>query len=281
MTMMFDGTLRSETRYGLQRARGEGEVGFSRKAGRTALAHLHQAGCCKIRLPKVHGSDPEAVFLNTAGGLTGGDRITYGAAVDDAAAAVFTTQACERVYRSTGDDAVVENRLRLGADARADWLPQETIVFDGGRLRRSFEVDLSVGAVLLAVESVILGREAMGETLRSGAFRDRWRIRRDGRLIFADDTRLPDTMAAGLSGPATLGGARAFATLVMAAPKAPARVDALRALDPGDGFGVSALDDDLLVCRLIAAGGEALRAALTTAIDCLRDGRPMPRVWHT
>lgn len=278
--MMFDGTLLSEAGRGLQRARGDGEVGFSLKTGRTALTHLHQAGCCKILLPKTHGGDPEAVLLNTAGGLTGGDRIAYEAVIGDGAGATLTTQACERVYRSTGDDAVVQNRLRIGASARADWLPQETIIFDGGRIRRSFEVDLGDGATLLAVESVILGRAAMGETLKSGAFRDRWRIRRDGRLIFADDTRLPASMAAGLTGSATLGGARAFATLVMVGHDAPARIDKLRNLAFGGEFGTSALSDDVLVARVVAPNGESLRNTLTVAIGSLREDRPLPRVWQ-
>lgn len=271
---------RPPQRLVLQRAQGHGEVRFENRAG-TRLAHLHQAGCCKIRLPKVHGSAPEAVFLNTAGGMTGGDRVFYEAAVGDTASAVFTTQACERIYRSTGEDAQIENTLRVGDDGHADWLPQETILFEGGRLRRTFNVELGSGSSFIAVESVILGREAMGEAVVSGSFRDRWRVRRNGRLVFADDTRLPPDMSLGLTGSGSLSGARAFATLVRIGDGLDGTVDALRSIGTNIHFGVSEVASGVLVARMIAPDGKSLRAAMTDALTYLRQDQPMPRVWAT
>jgi len=268
----------------LQRSRGRAEVGFHSN-GSTCLAHLHQEGCCKVRLPKVYGAAKEAVFLNTAGGMTGGDEISYEASVGEAARAVFTTQACERIYRARDGEALVTNTLRVGANAHADWLPQETILFNGGRLRRRFEVDLASDAGLLAVEALILGREAMGETVTSGSFSDSWRIRRDGNLLFADEMRTPPAIAEQLTGKATLAGARAFATVVAIGGETAGQLAAVRALEPaavsGAELGVSEVVDGLLVARLASGGGQTLRKALANVISTLRDGDAMPRVWNT
>ena len=92
--------------------------------------------------------------------------------------AVVTTQACEKIYRASSGSAEVRNRIAVGEGGRLDWLPQETILFDGARLARRLEAELAPGAELLLVEATIFGRSARGETVRSGLFADRWRIRR-------------------------------------------------------------------------------------------------------
>lgn len=264
----------------LQRSRGCAEVGFHSN-GSTCLAHLHQEGCCKVRLPKVYGTAKEAVFLNTAGGMTGGDEISYKTSVGDSAYAVFTTQACERIYRSRDGEAIVTNRLSVGANARADWLPQETILFNGGRLRRRFEVDLEPDARLLAVEALILGREAMGETVTSGSYRDSWRIRQGGKLLFADEVRTPPAIAEQLTGKATLAGAQAFATVVSIGGKTAGQLADVRALQLDSEVGVSEVVDGLLVARLAAGDGQTLRKAMTNVVSTIREDEPMPRVWNT
>ena len=168
----------------LQRAEGRARIAFRRKDGRTRLERLFQEGCAKLRLPTPLGdAPPEAVVINTAGGLTGGDRFAVEVELGEGAAATVTTQACERIYRSTGEPAEVTSRLRVAAGGRLAWLPQETILFDGGRLSRGLEVDLAGDAELLCVESILLGRAAMGERVIQGLLHDRWRIRREGRLI--------------------------------------------------------------------------------------------------
>ncbi len=96
------------------------------------------------------------------------------------------------------------------------WLPQETILFDRARLHRGIEVDLSEGASLLLAEAVIFGRTAMGESVRSGELIDRWRIRRDGRLVFAETLRLGGDIGALLARPAAGNGAVALATVLLA-----------------------------------------------------------------
>ena len=201
----------------MQRAHGQANVSFRSRDGRTCLDRLFQEGCAKLRFPRPLGTDdPQAIIINTAGGLTGGDRFGTEVTLAAGAAACVTTQACERIYRSTGADAVVTNRLRLAAGAKLAWLPQETILFDGGHLSRSLDVDLADDAELVAVEAVLFGRQAMGETLHSGRLHDRWRIRRDGRLIFADDLRVEGDIAARLASQPAMAGCPAMATVLFA-----------------------------------------------------------------
>ncbi|HET7714716.1 MAG TPA: urease accessory protein UreD [Bauldia sp.] len=265
----------------LQRARGVARIEVRAAAGRSRLAALHQAGSSRIRLPRVSADAPlEAVLLNTAGGMTGGDHFEIDVAVGRSAAAVVTSQAAERVYRRSQGTARVETRLSVSGGGRLFWLPQETIIFNRSAMARTLTAVVEEDATLLAFEAVVLGRTAMGERLTDVVMSDAWRIRRGSRLVFADTTRLEGDAASMMNGRATGGGAIAFATLVLVAPDAEARVDVLRAaLDdmPGEA-GVSGFDG-LLVARMIAGSGQVLRALAIRAVTTLR-GVPMPRVWN-
>jgi urease accessory protein len=267
----------------LQRAQGAGRIQVRRAEGATRLARLYQDGCAKIRLPVDHAARSlEAVLINTSGGLTGGDRMSWQVDALEGAALTIATQACEKVYRARpgahGDgEARVAVTLSAEAKARIDWLPQETILFDGAALARTLDADLAAGASLLAVEAVILGRTAMNETVRAGEFRDRWRVRREGRLVFADDLRFAGEIDRLTARAPMLAGARAFASLLLVADDAEAFLGPLRTAI-GDAGGASAFDGKLF-CRIAAPDGITLRRALLPAIAALRDGGPAPRVW--
>jgi urease accessory protein len=282
---MFDGISPSDAAAApsprLQRASGCIRLGFRRVDGVSALSTLFQQGSAKARFPKVPaGLPPEAVIINTAGGLTGGDHFTIDVAVAAGAAATATTQACEKVYRSSGGAAMVETTVRLDPGARLDWLPQETILFDRGQLVRQVSVDMAADATLLAAESVIFGRTARGESVRQGLWRDRWRIRRNGRLLFADCTTLEGALVDVLRRPAVLAGGCAMATIVYVAPDAAQALAALRTcLEASPAEAGASTRDGLLVARIAAADGAALRATLIAAFAALRGDRPMPRVW--
>ena len=256
----------------LQRAKGCGRISVT-SAG---LQCLYQEGCAKIRLPRADRL--EAVLINSSGGLTGGDRLEWAAEAGDGGNLTLSTQACEKVYRARDGRAETHVSLTLGEDARLDWLPQETILFDGGALARRLDADLAPGARLLAVEAVILGRTAMGETVRSGELSDRWRIRREGRLVFADDLRIAGPMAAVGDRAPVLAGAKAFASILLVADDTARFLHPLRAALAESG-GASAFDGKLFA-RVTAPDGFTLRQALLPALELLRDGEPLPRVWR-
>ncbi|MDP1631712.1 MAG: urease accessory protein UreD [Caulobacter sp.] len=260
-----------------QRARGWARLTVRREDGKSRLQELFQEGSARLRLPRTRADAIEAVMINTAGGVTGGDRFAWGVTVESGAAAVLTTQACEKVYRADADRAEVQARLSVGAGGRLDWLPQETILFDRSALARRIEADVAPGGRLLLVEAVVLGRRAMGETVTRTDFHDRWRVRRDGRLIFADDIRLAGDLPTLTAGRALLGGAGAFATLLLVDDAAEASLDGVRAAI-GTLGGASAFDGKL-VARIAAPDGFSLRRALLPAIAALRGGLAPPLVW--
>lgn len=264
---------------GLQRVTGTAAVALSWRGGRTRLDRLHQAGSAKAMLPRVHAADPEIVFLNTAGGLTGGDVLDYRIALGAGARATAMTQTAERAYRSTGAMARMTVRAEVGAGGRLDWLPQETILFEGSALERETEISLAGDAVCLSVETLVLGRAAMGEEIGALVLRDRRRILRDGVPVLIEPVTLDPCALARRGGPAVLGGARAMATLVFAAPGAADAAGRLRALGAASGvaWAVSGWDGK---CVLRAVAGDALplRRLISRALCALRPG-PLPRVW--
>jgi urease accessory protein len=242
---------------------------------------LRQAGAARVRFPKpIEGAPPEAVLLNTAGGLTGGDRIGLRVTLAAGAAATVTTAAAEKIYRSLDGDAAIRVTLGLAVGARLAWLPQPTILFDNARLDRRTQVELTGDSSFLAVEMLIFGRTAMGEDVHRGACRDAWRVRRDGALVFADTFRLDGGVAEALDRRAILGGARAVAMLLYAAPDAPSRLEGVRArLQNASSRAGASTWNGLLVVRAMARDGRMLQQDVAALIEWL-SGRPLPRVWQ-
>ncbi len=216
------------------------------------------------------------MIVNTAGGVTGGDRSDLDIAVGADAELTVTTTAAEKVYRSLGPDAVVGVTIEVAAAGRLTWLPQETILFDGARLKRSIEVDLAEDASLLMAEAVVFGRQAMGEAVVHGSFIDHWRVRRGGRLIFAETLRLDGAIAERLGEAAVARGGVAIANVLLA-PGDDAAVERVRALDQFCGeVGISSWNG-LAVARLCAKDGAALRRDLVAVLGAL--GQAIPRSW--
>jgi len=263
----------------LQRAFGAARVSFKQAGGSSRLDDLYQQGCLKVRLPHAADDKTEAILINTAGGLTDGDCLSAQVTWQAGTSAVLTTQAAERIYRSRYAPARIDARLVVEDGAQALWLPQETILFDGARLDRRNHVSLSGSAGLVACEAVILGRAAMGETVHSGDLRDSWTIEHEARRIFIDRLRLKGDLSAQLARQARGGGARAFATIIVAGPEAREHRDALRPLLAD--LPITAACSDLggvMVARLLAASGHELRSGLSAALDLICGGR-LPRVW--
>jgi urease accessory protein len=262
----------------MQRSHGEAFASFRAAGARVRLGDLRQQGSAKLLLPHV-GAVPEVVFLNTSGGITGGDRLRYGLDLGADVRAVATTQTAERAYRASAGVGRVEVELTVGAGGWLDWLPQETILFQGSALRRDTVIDLAGDAGCLALESVVLGRAAMGETITGLAFDDRRTIRRDGRALLIEPLSLRgDAIAAGV---AVLGGARAFASLVLVRHGAEDALGPVRQVLDQVGVQAAASGwDGKLVVRMLATDGWPLRQQILRVLGVLRQGRPLPRVWQ-
>lgn len=266
-----------------QRVNGRASLGVRMVGGRSRVATLEQSGAAKIRLPATADGPLEAILINTAGGMTGGDRLDWAISVGEGASAVATTQACEKAYRSAHGEAAVSTRLAAARGGRIAWLPQETIVYDRSALVRSIEADLEPGAEALICEATIFGRQAMGEMVERASFRDAWRIRVAGRLVHAENLMLTGEL---LPRRAILDGMTAMATVLLVAPEAEARLDRARSI-AGEQGGVSAWrvggQDDAgtgkLLARLVAKDGYDLRRRLVPLLELLNGQAPLPKVW--
>ena len=268
------------TDFSLQRSRGALDLAFSNRNGRFYPARTFQQGALKVRFPNiVRGTIPEAVILNTAGGLAGDDRLDMQVQVDEDTSATITSQACEKVYCALGKPAQVTLNVNLDNGARLEWLPQPMIFFNGACLERQSYVSMASDAFLLMVEGVVFGRAAMGEEVKTGSLSDLVEIRRDGRLIHADRFDVKGDIAVLLDRRAVLDGHRAMTTTRYVAPDAEARLDEMRELTQTSTCpaAVSAWDG-MLVMRHVAHDSYTLNKELIRVLSAFR-GMPMPRVW--
>lgn len=261
------------------RAAGQLRADFQLAGSRTQAMSIFETGGLRLRCPRV-ARGCEGVIINTGGGIAGGDHATYDFEIGAGAQVTLTTQSAEKIYRAESNPAQVDVTLRAGDGADVEWLPQETILFDGARLQRRLDVDIEDTSRLTMLESVIYGRIAMGETSLEGSLRDRWRIRRGRRLLFAEEMRLDGDLTGLLDRPALGQGARASALFVHIAPDAEARIDAIRASlsDAPCQWGASAFNGMALV-RLLSPSPEKVRAAIVALLQDFR-GRDAPRVWQ-
>lgn len=260
------------------RARGAVELSSKAFEGRSVLAGLRQSGAFKVLFPRSQGT-LQAILINTAGGVTGGDRFALEAGVAASTHVSLTTQAAERAYRAQpGETGRIQAQATVCDDACLHWLPQELILYNGCAIERSLRIDLAATGRLLMVEPVVFGRTAMGETLRECCFRDRIAINRAGRPLYRDAVRLGGDIAARLARGAVAGGAVAMASALYVAPDAASHLDRVRAA-LGDTGGASLLGQDVLALRLIASDSHVLRRDLLPVLDLLSQSN-LPASWR-
>ena len=260
--------------------RAVGSIGLAVRASGavTRRARVREEGPLRVRCPGPISDELEAVIVNTAGGVAGGDRLTLDVIVEPDARLVITTAAAEKVYRALDAAATIDMKLSVGARASLAWMPQEMILFDRARLRRAIDIDLAADARLLLAEAIVFGRSGMGEAVHDGFLFDRWRLRRGGRLIHAEATRFDGAIARKLAQPAVAKGGIALAT-VLIVPGDEVTAASVRAVsDQLRGEAGVSTWNGLAVARLCAASGEVLRHDLVAVLSALR-GVALPRLW--
>ncbi len=260
------------------RAKGDVLLSARRLGKASVIGDLRQAGSLKAVFPRPQGDALECVSVNTAGGITGGDCFSTKATATAQSHLCLTTQAAERAYRAQpGEIGNVRTALHVEAEAKLDWLPQETILFDGCNLDRHLNVTLAANSRLLLCEPIIFGRAAMGEIVQQGRLQDRITITRSGETLFHDAVTLNGNIAAHLARPHVAAGAMAMATLIYIAPNAEAHLASIRET-LGPTAGASLIRDDFLFLRLLATDGFELRKTLIPVLARLLDA-PLPRPW--
>lgn len=273
----------------LQRATGTAEVSFRQRDGKTVLDDLYQEGSAKVRLARAEpGRLTEAVLINTSGGLTDGDKYSARIGWGKDTTAIVTTQASERLYKTREGHAAIVSNLEIAEGACALWLPQETIMFDGGAYERKTLIDMPSSATLLAIESTMFGRKAMGEVVEDGWLREQWQVRIDGRLVFVDAFELGGAINQSLGRRAIANGARAVSTIVFAGRDVDVMRDSVNGIvESKQGLGRASDLGGLMVARLFAQDSQSLRLLTVPILDeLLRHATQakgqaslLPRVW--
>jgi len=276
--MRTDTTRATSATFAANRAQGAVKFDVKREDGVTRRGVLHESGSLRVRFPSPEGGGLSGVFVNTAGGIAGGDRFDIDIVAGEGTALTLTTAAAEKVYRAAGPAAQLNIALKAEAGAQLCWLPQETILFDRARILRRIDIDLAADAQLLLCEIVVFGRSAMGERMLHGEFIDRWRLRRGGRLVFAETIRLDGDIGAKLAQPAVAKGGVAIGTALIV-PGDEAVVERIReAADTfGGEVGISAWNG-FAMARFCAQDAARLRADMMSVLG--RASRvPLPRLW--
>ena len=272
----------------LERADGAVRLALGQRDGRTRIETLYQRAPARVLFPDAPTDQPaQAVLINPAGGIAGGDRIAIEIQAGPGTVATATTQAAEKVYRALDAPARLDTRIAVADGAWFEWLPQETILFDGARLDRRLAFDLAPAARLLAAETVLFGRAARGEQMRHGQLLDSWAVRRDGHLVWADRLRLTGDIRAQLDRPFGFAGAVGLTTLLHAGPEAASflpRAREIAATEPAEG--AATLVNGILLIRFLDRDGARLRESAASAAMTLRHeiaglSPTPPRVWRS
>ena len=276
--MRTDITSATSAIFAANRARGAVTFDVHQVDGVTRRRHLHESGSLRVRFPSPEAEGLSAVFVNTAGGVAGGDRFDIDIATGEGARLAVTTAAAEKIYRAQGPAARINIALKAAAGSHLAWLPQETILFDQARVLRRFDIDLAESASLLLCEIVVFGRAAMGERMLRGEFAERWRLRRAGKLVFAENIRLDGDIGAKLASPAIAKGGVAIGTALMV-PGDAALVERIREQSASFGgeVGISAWNG-FAMARFCAQDAARLRADMMALLG-RASGSALPRLW--
>ncbi|EJN14924.1 urease accessory protein UreH [Bradyrhizobium sp. YR681] len=274
---MRSDALATSSVFEANRARGAVRFDVHARDGVTRRGASHESGSLRVRFPSPEDQGLSGVFVNTAGGVAGGDRFEIEISAAEGSRLTMTTAAAEKVYRAPGAAAQINIALKAGAGAHLGWLPQETILFDRARVHRRFDIELDDTASLLLCEIVVFGRTAMGERMEQGEFVDRWRLRRGGRLVFAETVRLDGDIGAKLGRSAMAKGGAAIGTALIA-PGDEALIERIR--EASDSFsgevGISAWNG-FAMARFCAQDAARLRADMMAVLA--RTGAALPRLW--
>lgn len=225
-----------------------------------------------------------AIIVHPPGGIAGGDELSLQVRTGTGASTLLTTPGAAKWYRSAGPWA--KQSVAFDVQGALEWLPQETIVFDGALADSAYDVDLGAQAGFIGWDIVCLGRTGSGEKFSRGTFRSSVQVRREGRLLWRERGRI-DGGGRLLDSPAGLAGNPVFGTLFASAPAIDSKIlDRLREHKPTLGAGAVTLLPGVLLARYLGGSSEAARRYFIALWRILRPalmGREAiePRIWQT
>ena len=259
------------------------ELGFAHQHGKTVLAHRRHFGPLTVQRPFYpEGGVCHVYLLHPPGGVVAGDCLTINIKAGTDCAALVTTSAAGKFYRSDGKLARQQVSLTVSSNATLEWLPQETIIYEGARVESELRLDLAAGARFIGWEILVLGRPAANEGFTSGEVGMNWQIFRAGELFFRERLIIDAQAFAANWG---LNGHSACGTL-FACPVTAVQLEAVQQLiGESAGRGVT-LIDDMLICRALDNRADRLRDFFqqvwrTLRPDVVQRDACAPRIWAT
>lgn len=253
-------------------------LGFARSGAKTVLAHRSHDGPLVVQKPLYPEGEAvcHAIVVHPPGGIAGGDQLSLEA--KGQGHAVLTTPGAAKWYRSAG--AWARQKLSFEVEGTLEWLPRETIVFDGALAELECEVRLASGARYIGWELVCLGRTGSGERFSRGTLRLYSNFMRDGKPLWLERGVIEGGGAL-MRSPVGLAGKSVFGSLIAAAPSfEPSIVNRCREI------AATTVLPGLLIARYLGDSTEeafdqfrALWALLRPAVS----GRDAvePRIWRT
>ncbi len=272
---------------GKVKVEGGAAVRFAMDGARTVLKELYQQDPIRLLFPNnPPGELTIGILTTTSGGLVGGDKINIDVVAEANTQAMVMAQAAEKIYRSTGDSCLIDISITAGQDAWFEWLPQETILHQGARMRRTTRLKLTTSARILAGEFLVFGRHAMGEKMTEGFVRDCWEVSVDGRLTWADAFHMEGAVNEIIDHPAGLNGATGMANIVYGGIDAAQHLDLARCIlgEKDQVRSAATVVNNILLVRWIGSDVFALRQSFADFWTKFRKqvgGQPqrLPRLW--
>lgn len=264
------------------------ELEFARRGDRSVLATRCHDGPLVVQKPHYPEGDSicHAIIVHPPGGIAGGDELELTARLGPGCGALLTTPGATKWYRSAAAWARQKITFTVGAGASLEWLPQETIVFDGALADARLDVEIIGDGTFIGWEILCLGRTGSAERFSRGEWRARTMIERDAKPLRFEQARLTGNDRA-LESPAVMDRVPVVATLLAASAKlTPSLLAACRGIAPISGQGAVTLLPGLLVARYLSASSEAAKGYFTQLWQVLRPtliGQPgiEPRIWRT
>lgn len=261
---------------------------FSRCEQRTVLTARHHRGPLRVQRPFYpEGAEVCHLYLlHPPGGVVGGDQLEINIVAQHAAQLVMTTPAAGKFYRSGGAEALLQQRLQVAEEATLEWLPQESIIFNGARATQTTTVELAPDAHFIGWEINCFGRNTISEAFQTGHFHSRFELWRAGRPLLLERSQVEGgsellSAAWGLAGRSVMG------TMVCTVnqPTLLERVRHCALIAEGDFFTVTQLKE-VLVCRYLGDHAESAKRYFSAAWAVVRPallGREInrPRIWST
>ena len=241
------------------------------------IGELYQKGSSRLFFPKNFSKTMECVLINTAGGITGGDKFKCSIKASEESSILVTTQASEKVYRAINGSAEVETQLSISKNSKLVWLPQDTILFSESNLSRKIIIHIEDGAEFLAFDQIVLGRSAMGENIVKSNLHDNWKIYYRNKLIYFDQSGWKNNVPLNCAG---LKNIRSYASFFYVGPKVEAYEQKLKNIKQviKNVYLGSSLRNDCLLVRMFGSDAKAIK---DRAIHLLRDiwQLDIPNVW--